>query len=387
MHSSDLIPLINLYKEEIKNFYSLQRRYYCEKSHQKKEIMKYDINESMKTINLINQKINENLEYIKRIITLKKEIKKETEIKKKLEKKSIKINNFIEKGKKILMNNIPYFEKLPEYANKKLKTAKLSPLDLINFTLRLSQQNKAPPGGIKYFKKLVNNALVDDKQNEFSINSFYKKNKNRFLFPYPSTLELNKSILRYNFSEEKRLLPPKLIYPDPKDTNGEGYIIANNGELIRLIYPSENIMEGIKFKYSKDTNILPSMFSGEEYKDHSQPILDKDCTFKACSCKKGFKDSKIITFKFIINNDIKEKPVIKQGETEPGIDGITKGKDHIDTNSEFGFHYVKSSPFSRDSPRDSKETQNKLNRPGTSHYKQLYHNSKEHERNEDEDPI
>ena len=129
------------------------------------------------------------------------------------------------------------------------------------------------------------------------------------------------------------------------------------------------------------------MFSGEEYKDHSQPILDKDCTFKACSCKKGFKDSKIITFKFIINNDIKEKPVIKQGETEPGIDGITKGKDHIDTNSEFGFHYVKSSPFSRDSPRDYKETQNKLNRPGTSHYKQLYHNSKEHERNEDEDPI
>ena len=196
MHSSDLIPLINLYKEEIKNFYSLQRRYYYEKIHQKKEIMKYDINESMKTINLINQKINENLEYIKRIITLKKEIKKETEIKKKLEKKSIKINNFIEKGKKILMNNIPYFEKLPEYANKKLKTAKLCPLDLINFTLRLSQQNKPPPGGIKYFKKLVNNALVDDKQNEFSINSFYKKNKNRFLFPYPSTLELNKSILR-----------------------------------------------------------------------------------------------------------------------------------------------------------------------------------------------
>ena len=258
MFSSDLIPLINLYKEEIKNFYSLQRRYYNEKIHQKKEIMKYDINESIKAINSIYKKLNENLEYVRRIISLKEEIKKETEIKNKLEKKSNKINDFIEKGKKILINNIPYYEKLPEYANKKLKTAKLSPLDLINFTLRLSQQSKAPPGSFDYFNNFVNNALIEDKQNDFNTNSFYKKNKNRFLFPYPNTLELNKSILRYNFSEEKRLLPPKLIYPDPKETNEEGYIIANNGASIRLIYPSENITEGIKFKYSKDPNILPS---------------------------------------------------------------------------------------------------------------------------------
>ena len=47
-------------------------------------------------------------------------------------------------------------------------------------------------------------------------------------------------------------------------------IIANNGASIILINPSENIMEGIKFKYSKDPNILPSMFSGEEYKDYSR---------------------------------------------------------------------------------------------------------------------
>ena len=387
MFLSDLIPLINLYKEEIKNFYSLQRRYYNEKIHQKKEIMKYDINESIKAINSIYKKLNENLEYVRRIISLKEEIKKETEIKNKLEKKSIKINNFIEKGKKILINNIPYYEKLPEYANKKLKTAKLSPLDLINFTLRLSQQSKAPPGSFDYFNNFVNNALIEDKQNDFNTNSFYKKNKNRFLFPYPNTLELNKSILRYNFSEEKRLLPPKLIYPDPKETNEEGYIIANNGASIRLIYPSENITEGIKFKYSKDPNILPSMFSGEEYKDHSQPILDKDCTFKACSCKKGFKDSKIITFKFIINNDVKEHLEIKQGVAKAGPDVITKIPDAIDTHTDLAFHYIKSSSLSINSPRDSKESQNEFNRPVTSHYEPLYYNPKENEEKEDEDLI
>ena len=387
MFLSDLIPLINLYKEEIKNFYSLQRRYYNEKIHQKKEIMKYDINESIKAINSIYKKLNENLEYVRRIISLKEEIIKETEIKNKLEKKSIKINNFIEKGKKILINNIPYYEKLPEYANKKLKTAKLSPLDLINFTLRLSQQSKAPPGSFDYFNNFVNNALIEDKQNDFNTNSFYKKNKNRFLFPYPNTLELNKSILRYNFSEEKRLLPPKLIYPDPKETNGEGYIIANNGASIRLIYPSENITEGIKFKYSKDPNILPSMFSGEEYKDHSQPILDKDCTFKACSCKKGFKDSKIITFKFIINNDVKEHLEIKQGVAKAGPDVITKIQDAIDTNTDLAFYYIKSSSLSLNSPRDSKESQNEFNRPGTSHYEPLHYNPKEDEEKEDEDLI
>ena len=286
MFSSDLIPLINLYKEEIKNFYTLKRRFYHEKIYRKKEIMRYDINESKKTLYSINQQINENIEHLKRIVSLQKEIQKETEIKNKLEKKSNKINDFIEKGKKILINNIPYYEKLPEYANKKLKTAKLSPLDLINFTLRLSQQSKAPPGSDGYLNNFLNNVLVEDKKNEFNINSFYRKNKNRFLFPYPSDFELTKSILRYNFSEEKRLLPPKLIYPDPKDINEEGYINANNGASIRLIYPDENIIDEIKFKYSRDPNILPSMFSGEEYKNYSQPILDKDCTFKVCSCKK-----------------------------------------------------------------------------------------------------
>ena len=41
MFLSDLIPLINLYKEEIKNFYSLKRRYYNEKINKKKKKIKY----------------------------------------------------------------------------------------------------------------------------------------------------------------------------------------------------------------------------------------------------------------------------------------------------------------------------------------------------------
>jgi len=392
MFSSDINSLINLYKEELKKFYSLAKRYYNEKVHQKKEIMKLDINESKKTINLINLHINVNIEYYKKLLKIKKEISKETQIKNELEKKSKKIKDVIEKGKKILIKDIPYFEKLPEYANKKLKTAKLSPLDLINFTLRLSQQSKAPPGSEGYFNNFYNVNLNNDQQKEFNLNSFYIKNKNRYLLPYPTDLDLGQSILRYDFSEEKRLQPPRLIYPDPKDVTKEGFIKANNGSSIQLKYPSENSIEGIFFKYSKDINIIPSSFTGEEYKDYSRPVLDKDCIFKACSCKKGFKDSKIITFKFVINKGTKDISITRQADTKPNVDVIIKQKDRIDTNSELALHYIKSSPSFNESkepksPKEPKESPNDLNRPGTSHYEILYFNPQEEEEDEEKEDL
>ena len=137
MSSSDLIPLINLLKEEIKNHYILLQKNYHEKIPQKREIRKRDIQESKSKIDFLNQHIKLNLEKYIRIIKIRREIEKEKEIKNKLEKKSKKIDDFINKGKKILINDLPYFDKLPEYANKKLKIATLSPLDLINLTLIL----------------------------------------------------------------------------------------------------------------------------------------------------------------------------------------------------------------------------------------------------------
>ena len=67
--------------------------------------MKCDINESIETINLIYHQTNKILEDFKKIIILQEKVKKETEIKNILRKKSNKINDFIEKGKKILINN------------------------------------------------------------------------------------------------------------------------------------------------------------------------------------------------------------------------------------------------------------------------------------------
>ena len=150
--------------------------------------------------------------------------------------------------------------------------------------------------------------------------------------------------MRYDFSEEKRLLPPKLIYPDPRDVTKDGLIKANNGSSIRLKYPSENQIDGITFKYSKDINIIPSMFTGEEYKDYSRPVLNEDCIFKVCSCKKGFKDSKIITFKFFINKDTQEVLITKQAEVNANIDIIIKRRDEFDPVSGLTLHYMKSSP-------------------------------------------
>ena len=89
--------------------------------------------ESKSRIDFLNKYINEKIiDKHMKILKLKEEIEKENEIKNKLEKKSKKIDDIINKGKKILIKDLPYFEKLSEYSNKKLKIAKLSSLDLIN---------------------------------------------------------------------------------------------------------------------------------------------------------------------------------------------------------------------------------------------------------------
>lgn len=366
MSSNELNRMINCLKEEMNNYYSLIRKYFNEKIPQKKEIRKIDIKESKSRIDFLNKYINEKIiDKHMKILKLKEEIEKENEIKNKLEKKSKKIDDIINKGKKILIKDLPYFEKLSEYSNKKLKIAKLSSLDLINLTLRLSQQSKAPPGAFDYLNNMVAAGLIDDSQNNFNIFSYYIKNKNRYLYPYPNVLELKNSILRYDYSEENRLKPPILIYPNPDSFDSEGNIIANKGSLIKLKYPSENPIIGLFFKYSKDPNIAPSSFSGQEYKEFSLPDLDKDCIFKVCSCKKGYKDSKIITFKFVINNEKEEILAQKEAGVKAKLDQIGKERNRLDSvGLQFGSQL--SSGFN-DSPH------NYVNQ-GTSSYHPAYFN-------------
>jgi hypothetical protein len=366
MSSNELNRMINCLKEEMNNYYSLIRKYFNEKIPQKKEIRKIDIKESKSRIDYLNKYINEKIiDKHMKILKLREEIEKEKEIKNKLEKKSKKIDDIINKGKKILIKDLPYFEKLSEYSNKKLKIAKLSSLDLINLTLRLSQQSKAPPGAFDYLNNMVAAGLIDDSQNNFNIFSYYIKNKNRYLYPYPNVLELKNSILRYDYSEENRLKPPILIYPNPDSFDSEGNIIANKGSLIKLKYPSENPIIGLFFKYSKDPNIAPSSFSGQEYKEFSLPDLDKDCIFKVCSCKKGYKDSKIITFKFVINNEKEEILAQKEAGVKAKLDQIGKERNRLDSvGLQFGSQL--SSGFN-DSPH------NYVNQ-GTSSYHPAYFN-------------
>jgi hypothetical protein len=374
MSFTEFFPVINpqilnklfvCLREEIKNYYSLIQKNFYEEIPYNKEIRKIDIESSKDKIDFLNKYINANIDKHMKILKLKEEIEKENEIKNKLEKKSKKIDDIINKGKKILIKDLPYFEKLSEYSNKKLKIAKLSSLDLINLTLRLSQQSKAPPGAFDYLNNMVAAGLIDDSQNNFNIFSYYIKNKNRYLYPYPNVLELKNSILRYDYSEENRLKPPILIYPNPDSFDSEGNIIANKGSLIKLKYPSENPIIGLFFKYSKDPNIAPSSFSGQEYKEFSLPDLDKDCIFKVCSCKKGYKDSKIITFKFVINNEKEEILAQKEAGVKAKLDQIGKERNRLDSvGLQFGSQL--SSGFN-DSPH------NYVNQ-GTSSYHPAYFN-------------
>ena len=342
MSSSYLISLIKNLKEEYKTYYLLRREYYLEKNIQMNEIRKLEIKESELIISKLNEDINNYISKYKQILQLKDEIKEEKKKGEEISERHKKFSEFLEKGKNILTNDITYYKKLPYYSNKKLKTAKISPLDLINFTLRISQQNKAPKEGEIYFQ----NYLPNDKNNlPILYRDYFIKNKNSFIHPYPDNFfGMKNTILRFDLSDKNRLLPPKLESPDPSNINQKNEILSNKGKDLIFKYPKENAPPGIFFKYSKDPNVIPSSFSGEEYKDYQRPNLEKDCIIKVCTCLRGFKDSKIITFKFAVDSNeeeklVKQKPNVKKG------DFVIRPEEHIDPGS-LAFQELNSSSLS-----------------------------------------
>ena len=132
-------------------------------------------------------------------------------------------------------------------------------------------------------------------------------------------------------------------------------------------YPNDNPPSGIFFKYSKDPNILPSFFTGEEYKDYSHPNLDDDLNIiKVCTCKKGYKDSKIVTFKFIIDTNKNVHKKEKQIDIKPKEDVIIKNEEHFDSPSLKFSNQLSSNSIG--SPHGT------ASRAGTSSYEPIYYN-------------
>jgi len=368
MSSNYLISLINRLKEEYKNYYILNQQNINEKIEQKYEIRKADIEESKQTISQLNDIIKNYISKYRKIEQIKAQIEAEKQKDKQNEEKNKKFREFIEKGKKILVNNIKYYNKLPEYSDKKLKTVKLSPMDLINFTLRISQQSKSPMEGEFYFSKY----LPGQEKTNILYNDYFLKNKNRYLYPYPNDyFGMQKTILRYNLSEKNKLLPPILESPDPRNVKN-GAIIASKGKDLIFKYPEDNPPSEIVFKYSRDPNILPSFFTGEEYKDYAHPNLDKDCIIKVCTCRRGFRDSKILTLKFTITdattNEILKEKVI---DTKPRMDVVNRQTIYIDSKGP-KIERITASDYNSNSP-------NNVSRPGSSLYEPVYYNPEDEE--------
>ena len=344
MSANYLICLVNKLKEEYNNYYSLKKKYLLELNIKKSEILKTDLKESEQIISQLNDDINNCIKKYRQIIKIKEDINSEKQKEKDILEKNKKFSEFLDTGKKILINNINYYEKLPEYSNKKLKTAKISPLDLINFTLRVSKQNKSPPENMLYFQKYLPDINSQDKSILYT--DYFINNKNSFLYPYPNDdFGLKNTILRYDLSNNNRLLPPILISPDPSNVNDKNEILSNKGRDLIFKYPKENSPPGIFYKYSKDPNILPSFFSGEKYKDYSRPNLDKDCVVKVCTCKLGFKDSEIVTFVFAIDDNEEIKYVTKKPENKKKGDFVVRQEDKFDSGS-LRFEAMNSSSFS-----------------------------------------
>ena len=185
---------------------------------------------------------------------------------------------------------------------------------------------------------------------------------------------MKNTILRYDLSDKNRLLPPKLESPSPSNTNEKNEILSSKGKDLIFKYPTDNAPDGIFFKYSKDPNIIPSTFSGEEYKDYQRPNLEKDCIFKVCTCKKGFKDSKIVTFKFAVDSNEVVKIVKKNTEIKTG-DFVIRPEAHFDPGSD-AFKEINSSSLS---------PQGNTSRQGSSSYEPIYYNPGSNANNYDED--
>ena len=374
MSSINLIDLIHNLKDEYNIYYSLRKKFYSEKNDRKNVIRKAEIKEEEQIILKISEDINKYVDKYLKLIILKEEINKEKQKEKDILDKKSKLYNFLEKGKSLLINNIAYYKNLPRYANKKLKTAEISPLDLINFTLRISQQNKAPLDFDLYFQ----NYLPYNFNASLMYNKYFIKNQNRFLYPYPNNFFGFKStILRYNLSDKNRILPPLLKSPDPKNVNQNNKIVSVKGADLVFKYPDENPPPDIFYKFSKVPNVIPSFFSGEEYNDHLRPSLNSDCRIKVCSCRNGFKDSKIVTFEFSVNTDEE----IIYHEKEGGI----KGKGNVMNRPENDLD-VKGEYFGLMSPASYSPEAN-TSRQGSSAHKPAYFDPASNNDDEDEDDI
>lgn len=220
-----------------------------------------------------------------------------------------------------LTHNIPFYCPDPLSIHN-FCSYKLSSKDLINFTNRISRQLSYPT----------------DLQ-QYPIPS-------AFLDAYPrEDQELMNSILKDDLSDERRLLPPLVEPPGGQ---------VKKGEQLRISYHHKNEKDiyDIFFKYTIDSQSIPSFFSGELYSEYHPIVLDRDCTVKVCACKVGRKDSLICTYQYnvvlsksgknleiITTRRADKNNVIERPEMEIAKNGIKFRGMHVNSED------VKSSPF------------------------------------------
>lgn len=291
-------------------------------------------------IELILKSISLEISNLKSNILPKKlELQKKKQINLSLTNNILALQSSIKKARDALTKNIKFLQK-QNLSSLNFNFSEISHTDLINVSLRISKQNSFP----------TNYPL--------SFNIPFS-----FLLPFPDeNFEMAQSILKFN-------LDHKLEQPVLEPKGG----IIKKGTLVKITYPQ--IDNDVFFKYSLDSNVIPSYFSGTLYKSDLKIIITRNCNLNVVSCKFGFKDSDILSVGFTVSQEEKEM-IYRTLASERNDDLIVKPIIDIKKGEISGIHFSDA-----DSPHYTEKNSDYRNSAYSVNRNSVY------SKNDDDDPI
>ena len=323
---SHLNSLINALKRESLIFFS---------NHNK--LTKHQLSLLKQKIDLILHAVSLEVSNLKSNVLPKKlELAKQKNASRTLTNNILSLQSSLKKARAALTKNIKFLQK----QNSTFTVSEISHTDLINVSLRISKQNSFPTNYPLGFSL------------PFS-----------FLLPYPDeNFEMTQSVLKFNLAH-------RLLQPEVEPRGG----IIKKGTLVKVTYPQ--VDNDVFFKYSLDSSVIPSYFSGSLYKSDLKIIIHRNCNLNVVSCKFGCRDSDVLSVGFTVSQEEKEM-TYKTLTSERNDNLIVKPVTFIKKGEISGIHFSDA-----DSPHYTERNSDYRNSAYSVNRNSVY------SKNDDDDPI